>query len=137
MKTVEKEIEIDQGAYPQRMTFNGSIPGAMMVVHEGDYVKLTVINPPENLLKHNIDVNAATGALGGGADRNRRHCRSPHPPPPIGNFHQGGKSGGPPEQMRQAAAFEIMKHQGSHAENAAFVADAQSDCRRITWGSDC
>lgn len=67
MKIIEKEIEVDQGAYLQGMTFNGSIPGPMMVVHEGDYVELTLINPPENMLQHNIDFHAATGALGGGA----------------------------------------------------------------------
>ncbi|MBQ4823320.1 MULTISPECIES: copper-containing nitrite reductase [unclassified Leisingera] len=67
MKIVEKEIEVDQGAYLQGMTFNGSIPGPLMVVHEGDYVELTLINPPENMLQHNIDFHAATGALGGGA----------------------------------------------------------------------
>ncbi|KIC36251.1 copper-containing nitrite reductase [Leisingera sp. ANG-M7] len=67
MKIVEKEIEVDQGAYLQGMTFDGSIPGPMMVVHEGDYVELTLVNPPENMLQHNIDFHAATGALGGGA----------------------------------------------------------------------
>ncbi|MBE7733535.1 copper-containing nitrite reductase [Devosia faecipullorum] len=47
------------------MTFNGSIPGPLMVVHEGDYVELTLINPAHNLMMHNIDFHAATGALGG------------------------------------------------------------------------
>jgi hypothetical protein len=27
------------------MTFNGSMPGPLMVVHEGDYVEVTLINP--------------------------------------------------------------------------------------------
>ena len=49
------------------MTFDGSVPGPMMVVHEGDYVELTLFNPPENMFQHNIDVHAATGGLGGGA----------------------------------------------------------------------
>jgi nitrite reductase (NO-forming) len=48
------------------MTYNGSIPGPLMVVHEGDYVELTLINPDTNTLAHNIDFHAATGALGGG-----------------------------------------------------------------------
>jgi nitrite reductase (NO-forming) len=38
-----------------------------MVVHEGDYVELTLKNPSTNLLVHNIDFHASTGALGGGA----------------------------------------------------------------------
>ena len=67
MKIAEKEIEVDDGAYLQGMTFDGSIPGPMMVVHEGDYVELTLINPEDNMLPHNIDFHAATGALGGGA----------------------------------------------------------------------
>ncbi len=49
------------------MTFNGSVPGPMMVAHEGDYVELTLRNRPANMLQHNIDFHASTGALGGGA----------------------------------------------------------------------
>jgi nitrite reductase (NO-forming) len=67
MQIVEKEVEVDNGAYLQAMTFNGSIPGPLMVVHEGDYVELTLFNSPENLMQHNIDFHAATGALGGGS----------------------------------------------------------------------
>ncbi len=67
MQIVEKEVEVDDGAYLQAMTFNGSIPGPMMVVHEGDYVELTLYNSPENMMQHNIDFHAATGALGGGS----------------------------------------------------------------------
>jgi nitrite reductase (NO-forming) len=37
----EKEIEIEPGTFVQAMTFNGTNPGPMMVVHEGDYVELT------------------------------------------------------------------------------------------------
>ena len=67
MKIVEKEVEVDDGVYLQAMTFDGSMPGPMMVVHEGDYVELGLFNRPENILQHNIDFHAATGALGGGA----------------------------------------------------------------------
>ncbi len=63
----EKEIEIEPDVFVQAMTFNGSNPGPIMVVHEGDYVELTLKNPKTNLLVHNIDFHAATGALGGGA----------------------------------------------------------------------
>ncbi|HUH40154.1 MAG TPA: copper-containing nitrite reductase, partial [Castellaniella sp.] len=44
---------------------DGSMPGPTMVVHEGDYVELTLVNPATNALEHNIDFHAATGALGG------------------------------------------------------------------------
>ncbi|WP_417211367.1 copper-containing nitrite reductase [Antarctobacter sp.] len=67
MQIVEKKIEVDDGVYLQAMTFNGSVPGPMMVVHEGDYVELTLYNSPENMLQHNIDFHSATGALGGGS----------------------------------------------------------------------
>ncbi len=67
MKISEKELQIDQDAYLQAMTFNGSVPGPMMVVHEGDYVELTLYNAQDNLFQHNIDFHAATGGLGGGA----------------------------------------------------------------------
>jgi len=63
----EKEIVIDEaGTKLQAMTFNGSIPGPLMVVHEGDYVEVTLVNPDTNSMPHNIDFHSATGALGGG-----------------------------------------------------------------------
>lgn len=63
----EKKIVIDeQGTTFQAMTYNGSMPGPLMVVHQDDYVELTLVNPDTNTLPHNIDFHAATGALGGG-----------------------------------------------------------------------
>jgi len=68
MEVVEKEVVIDdKGTKLQAMTFNGSMPGPMMVVHQGDYVELTLVNPETNTMPHNIDFHSATGALGGGA----------------------------------------------------------------------
>ena len=46
--------------------FNNTVPGPMIVVHEGDYVELTLKNDSKNQLIHNIDFHASTGALGGG-----------------------------------------------------------------------
>lgn len=64
----EKKIIVDDdGTEVNAMTFNGSVPGPMMVVHQDDYVELTLINPETNTLQHNIDFHAATGGLGGGA----------------------------------------------------------------------
>ncbi len=62
----EKEIEVAPNAFIQAMTFNGSVPGPLIVVHEGDYVELTLVNPKTNTLLHNIDFHASTGALGAG-----------------------------------------------------------------------
>ncbi len=66
IKEFEMQID-DEGTMVQAMTFDGSVPGPLMVVHEGDYVELTLINPETNTLPHNIDFHSATGALGGGA----------------------------------------------------------------------
>ncbi len=68
MTVVEKQIVIDDsGTTISGLTFNGSIPGPLMVVHEGDYVELTLVNPATNTMMHTIDFHAATGALGGAA----------------------------------------------------------------------
>ncbi|MBT9246065.1 nitrite reductase, copper-containing (plasmid) [Gemmobacter fulvus] len=67
MTIVEKKITLDaDGATYWASTFNGTVPGPLMVVHEGDYVELTLINPDTNELMHNIDFHSSTGALGGG-----------------------------------------------------------------------
>jgi nitrite reductase (NO-forming) len=64
----EKKIVVDDaGTTMQAMTYNGSIPAPLIVLHEGDYVELTLVNPGTNTLQHNIDFHASTGALGGGA----------------------------------------------------------------------
>ncbi len=63
----EKEIEVAPGAWMWAFTFDGSVPGPIVVVHEGDYVELTLVNPSSSELLHNIDFHAAVGALGGGS----------------------------------------------------------------------
>jgi nitrite reductase (NO-forming) len=40
----------EKGTTFQAMTFNGSMPGPMMVVHEGDYVEVTLVNPGEQVV---------------------------------------------------------------------------------------
>ena len=63
----EKLMEVGpNGATIQAMTFHGSVPGPIIVVHQNDYVELTLVNPKTNSLLHNIDFHAATGAMGGG-----------------------------------------------------------------------
>lgn len=63
----EKLLKVSPDASIWAMTFNSSVPGPMIVVHQNDYVELTLVNPSTNSLTHNIDFHAATGALGGGA----------------------------------------------------------------------
>ncbi len=66
LEVIEKEIEVEPGVFVQAMTFNGTNPGPMMVVHQGDYVELTLKNLTANTMAHNIDFHASSGALGGG-----------------------------------------------------------------------
>lgn len=64
----EKQVEIDdEGTKTWVFAYGGTVPGPLIVCHEGDYVELTLKNPATNLLEHNIDFHASTGALGGGA----------------------------------------------------------------------
>jgi nitrite reductase (NO-forming) len=62
----KKMILDDDGAEVWALTYNGSVPGPLVVVHQNDYVELTLINPARNAMEHNIDFHASTGALGGG-----------------------------------------------------------------------
>ncbi len=59
-------IDEDTGASIWAMTYHGSVPGPLIICHEGDYVELTLKNLGHNQLEHNIDFHASTGALGGG-----------------------------------------------------------------------
>ena len=64
----EKKIVIDnEGTEIWAFTYNGTVPGPMIVAHEGDYVELTLKSLAANAMEHNIDFHASTGALGGGA----------------------------------------------------------------------
>ena len=63
---IEKMMEVDHdGTMIWAFTYNGSVPGPLIVCHQGDYIELTMKSHPDNDLEHNIDFHAATGALGG------------------------------------------------------------------------
>ena len=68
METTEVLMVIDEdtGAEVWALTYNGSVPGPLIICHEGDMVELTLRNPSESQMEHNIDFHASTGALGGG-----------------------------------------------------------------------
>jgi nitrite reductase (NO-forming) len=68
-----QEIEIrevvgymDEGVAYEFWTFGGTIPGPMIRVRVGDTVELTLKNPAESMMTHNIDLHAVTGPGGGG-----------------------------------------------------------------------
>ncbi|MFN5997704.1 MAG: multicopper oxidase domain-containing protein, partial [Paracoccaceae bacterium] len=68
LETQERLMKIDEdtGAEIWALTYNGSVPGPLIIAHEGDYVEVTLRNPVDSVFEHNIDFHAATGALGGG-----------------------------------------------------------------------
>lgn len=68
LETSERLMVVDEdtGASVWALTYNGSVPGPLIIVHVGDMVELTLRNPVDSMMEHNIDFHASTGALGGG-----------------------------------------------------------------------
>jgi nitrite reductase (NO-forming) len=68
METEERLMVVDEdtGASVWALTYNGSVPGPLIICHQGDMVELTLRNPTDSMMEHNIDFHASTGALGGG-----------------------------------------------------------------------
>ncbi len=65
METIEKLVDVaPDGTKMWALTFNGTVPGPLIVVHQDDYVELTLVNPKTSTMSHNVDFHAATGALG-------------------------------------------------------------------------
>lgn len=64
---VAKELtaEIADGVSYRFWTFNGTVPGPLLRVMEGDTVKVTVENASDSEMPHNVDFHAATGPGGG------------------------------------------------------------------------
>jgi nitrite reductase (NO-forming) len=62
-----KEVisEVFPGIYFNYWTFNGTVPGPMYRVREGDTVILSITNDLSSLHHHNIDLHAVTGQGGG------------------------------------------------------------------------
>jgi nitrite reductase (NO-forming) len=62
-----KEVlaEIAPGVVVNYWTFDGTVPGPMLRVREGDTVHLTLRNDPSSLHMHSIDLHAVTGPGGG------------------------------------------------------------------------
>lgn len=59
-------VDEDTGASIWALTYNGSVPGPLIIVHQDDYVEVTLRNPATSQMEHNVDFHASTGALGGG-----------------------------------------------------------------------
>lgn len=63
--TTEVTAEIEPGVTFTYMTFEGTIPGPMVRVRQGDTVSFTLENPDGNNMPHNIDFHAVMGTGGG------------------------------------------------------------------------
>lgn len=60
MTAMENDVAIDnKGTKYPAWTFDGSIPGKVVRVTEGDVIEFTLINPKENKNSHSMDFHAA------------------------------------------------------------------------------
>ena len=67
MAIEEKIIQVgDDGAEIWALTFDGSVPGPFIAVHERAYIELILINPNSSTMEHKINFHAATVAMVGG-----------------------------------------------------------------------
>ena len=66
----EVTAELADGTSYSFWTFDGTVPGPMFRVMEGDTVELTLVNPVTNSVGHNIDLHAVNGPGGGAAVTN-------------------------------------------------------------------
>lgn len=67
-----KEViaEMAPGVTVNYWTYNGTVPGPMFRVREGDRVKVTLSNDASSLHHHNVDFHSVTGPGGGAAATN-------------------------------------------------------------------
>jgi nitrite reductase (NO-forming) len=66
LETVELDGWIDEETSFRFWTFNGTVPGPMVRVREGDTVEIQLTNNPDSQMPHNIDLHAVLGPGGGG-----------------------------------------------------------------------
>ncbi len=67
LKTREVSALLADGITYTYWTFNGTVPGPMIRVRQGDTVELTLRNSAQSLATHSIDLHAVTGQGGGAA----------------------------------------------------------------------
>jgi nitrite reductase (NO-forming) len=65
IEIIEKIGYIDDGVAYTFWTFGGTIPGPMIRARVGDQIELTLRNPADATMAHNIDLHAVTGPGGG------------------------------------------------------------------------
>jgi nitrite reductase (NO-forming) len=67
LETVEVYGRLADGATYHYWTFNGKVPGPFIRARVGDIVAVTLTNPADSAMAHNVDFHAATGPGGGAA----------------------------------------------------------------------
>ncbi len=108
METIEVKGKLADGVEYNFWTFNGTVPGPMVRIKEGDTVEFTLKNHKDNAAIHSIDIHAVNGP-GGGAKATQvdpgdkktfrwkslnpglyvYHCASDHIPTHISNGMYG------------------------------------------------
>ena len=66
--TSERVAEVEPGVTFQYMTFNDQVPGPLIRVRAGDTIHLSLENPDDMGMAHNIDFHAVYGPGGGAVD---------------------------------------------------------------------
>ena len=70
LEVQEVEGKLADGVGYRFWTFGGTIPGPMVRARVGDHVEITIRNPADSGVGHNVDLHAVTGQ-GGGAELTR------------------------------------------------------------------
>ncbi len=65
LETKEVVAQLADGAAYEFWTFNGTVPGPMLRVRQGDTVEFTLKNAADSTHPHSIDLHAVTGPGGG------------------------------------------------------------------------
>ena len=55
----EKEMTVAEGFVQKVWTFNGSVPGPVIRVHQGDTIRVHLVNPAASEVDHSIDFHAS------------------------------------------------------------------------------
>ncbi|MBI2935200.1 MAG: nitrite reductase, copper-containing [Chloroflexi bacterium] len=70
LEATERVAELAPGVQYKFWGFNGTTPGPLIRVRQGDVVQINLTNPRGNALPHNIDLHAVNGPGGGAAVTN-------------------------------------------------------------------
>lgn len=65
VREIEGKLDDASGTTYSYWTFNGTVPGPMLRVRQGDTVEVTIRNESTSHMPHSIDLHAAVGASGG------------------------------------------------------------------------